>query len=255
MTARLERRNHGRGHSYRLDGAKVLGVTTVLQALAKPALVEWSGNTTAEYAVDRWDELGALPPSKRLAALKGARWESKTAAALRGTEIHRLGERVSHGEKVDAGVHQGEVEAYARFLDRWDFQMIATETPVAHTRFRYAGTADAWAWIGAREERALVDIKSGRGIFDEVALQLSAYRFCEIWQPEGPDSEQPLPPVDAVYVAHVLPDDVRLVPVEADEGTFRQFRYLMELTRWQGDGPYVGAAVDDPILTAPQETA
>jgi hypothetical protein len=62
----IERRNHGRGHSYLVDGQKLPGVTTILNTLPKNALVEWAGKTTANYAVDYWAELAELTPSKRL---------------------------------------------------------------------------------------------------------------------------------------------------------------------------------------------
>jgi hypothetical protein len=247
MTARLVRRNHGKGHSYRLDGERVVGVTTVCGNLPKRALVDWAGRVTAEYAVDHWDDLAAEPPSSRLNTLTRARYAASSSAALRGTQIHTLGEAVSHGREVDAGDHQSEVEAYARFLDRWGVTMIATETPVAHTAYRYAGTADGWAtfdrgpFAGAR---VLLDIKTGRGVYDETALQLTAYRYADLWQPDGAESEGPLPPVDAVAVAHILTDAVELLPVEADDKQFRQFRYLMETTRWMDEGPYIGAALD-----------
>jgi hypothetical protein len=247
MSPRLVRRNHGRGHSYRLDDEKVVGVTTACGNLPKNALVDWAGKVTAAYAVDHWDDLAALPPSMRLDTLTRARYQASSTAALRGTQIHALGERVSNGQEVDAGEHTGEVEAYARFLDRWAVEVIATETPLAHTLYRYAGTADAWVTFGRGPyagARVLLDIKTGRGVYDSTALQLTAYRFADIWQPSGPESEEPLPPVDAVAVAHILPDAVELLPVEADDKQFRQFRYLLETTRWLDDGPYIGAALD-----------
>lgn len=172
--SRLVRRNHGRGHSYRLDGEKVVGVTTVCGNLPKNALVEWAGKVTAAYAVDHWDDLAAQPPSMRLDTLTRARYAASSSAALRGTEIHALGEAVSNGQEVDAGEHVAEVEAYARFLDRWAVEVIATETPLAHTRYRYAGTADAWARFGRGPlagARVLLDIKTGRGVYDSTALQ------------------------------------------------------------------------------------
>lgn len=249
MTARLVRRNHGRGHSYSLDGIKVPGVTTVTGNLPKTALIEWAGRVTAEYAVDHWDELGAQPLSTRLNTLTRARYSASSKAALRGTEIHALGEAISHGEQVDAGEHQAEAEAYARFLDRWQVEVIATETPCASTLWGYAGTADAWATFGRGQyqgQRVLLDIKTGRGVYDETALQLTAYARCDLWQPDGPDSEGALPPVDAVVVAHILTDAVELLPVDASEQQFRQFQYLLQTTRWLADGPYIGAAVGDP---------
>lgn len=230
---RLERRNHGRGHSYRLDGQKVLGVTTVLNSLPKPALVNWAARQAAEKAVNEWDQLALLTPTERLNALSYAHRDTMTRAALRGTQIHDLGEKLSHGEGVDVPAeHLGPVEAYARFLDRWDITPIATETPLASLRYSYGGTADCWATIGNRDGiRALIDIKTGKGVYEEVALQLAAYRYADIWQPDS-DTEEELPEVDEVYVAHVLADDVRLLPVTVDLRTFRQFLYVMQTDRW-----------------------
>jgi hypothetical protein len=145
------------------------------------------------------------------------------------------------------------VEAYARFLDRWQVEVIATETPCASTRWKYAGTADAWAVFGRGElagARVLLDIKTGRGVYDSTALQLTAYRHCDLWQPDGPDSEQELPPVDAVVVAHILPDTVRLLPVDADALQFRQFQYLLQTTHWLDAGPYIGEAMLEPGVSA-----
>jgi hypothetical protein len=248
-TPRLVRRNHGRGHSYQLDGVKVPGVTTVTGNLPKNALIDWAGRVTAEYAVDHWDELSAQPHSARLNTLTRARYSATSKAALRGTQIHALGEQVSLGHQVDAGEHQSEVEAYARFLDRWQVEVLATETPCASTQWGYAGTADAWATFGRGQyagQRVLLDIKTGRGVYDETALQLTAYAHCDLWQPDGPESEAEQPPVDAVVVAHILTDAVELLPVDASANQLRQFHYLLQTTRWLADGPYIGAAVGEP---------
>jgi hypothetical protein len=256
MAARLVRRNHGKGHSYQLDGRKVVGVTTATGKLPKDALIDWSAKTTANYAVDHWDELAGMPLSERLSTLVRARFNVTKAAALRGTQIHALGDKVARGIEVDAGEHQSEVEAYARFLDRWDVTVHATETPCANTTHLYAGTADAWATFGRGELaglRVLLDIKTGRGVYDDAALQLAAYRYCDLWQPEGPESEEPLPPVDAVVVAHVLPDSVRLLPVNAGPEQFRQFLYLLQTAHWldaNKEAPPIGDALLDPGVPA-----
>ena len=147
QATRLVRRNYGRGHGYRLNGEKVPGVTTVLGALDKPALRRWYADEAAKRAVDEWDRLSGLPVSERLAYIASGPRDKVRAAALRGGEIHALGERVVHGEEVDAGEHQPAVEAYARWLDAWKVEPIASETPLASTVHGYAGTADLWARV------------------------------------------------------------------------------------------------------------
>jgi hypothetical protein len=127
--------------------------------------------------------------------------------------------------------------------------VVATETPCASTQWGFAGTADAWAVFGRGTyagQRVLLDIKTGRGVYDETALQLTAYARCDLWQPAGPDSEAEQPPCDAVVVAHILTDSVELLPVDAGEQQWRQFQYLLQTHKWLADGPYIGAAVGDP---------
>lgn len=244
---RLKRRNYGRGHGYQLDGEKILGVTTVIDVLDKPALRDWYARQAAERAVNEWDALAELPITERLERIRWGARDRVREAAMRGTEIHTLGDRLARGEDVDVpDQHRGPVEAYARFLDEWQIETIASETPLASTEHRYGGTADLWATIGVRDNApALVDVKTGRGIYSEVGLQLAAYRYADVYQPEN-GLEVPVPAVDLVYVAHVLPDAVRMVPVIATPRVFRTFLYLLHVKRdvnaWE-DWPLVGAAV------------
>jgi hypothetical protein len=243
---RLERRNYGRGHGYKLDGRKIMGVTTAIDVLDKPALRDWYARSAAERAVNEWDRIAELPISERLEYIRWGARDKVQAASLRGTEIHGLGEKIVHGEDVDVPPeHVGPVTAYAKFLDTWGIEPIASETPLAHTEHGYGGTADLWCKIGARDNAlALVDVKTGKGVYDETALQLAAYRFSNLMQPEA-GVEIETPAVDLVYVAHVLPDDVRMVPVVADERTFRLFLYVLTVARardgWK-EWPLIGAA-------------
>src|SRR5690606_1778475 len=68
----FKRRNAGRGHYYvDEDGTRFDGVTTLLgEGLPKPALVNWAANTTADYAVDHWDELSRNTISERINKLR-----------------------------------------------------------------------------------------------------------------------------------------------------------------------------------------
>lgn len=245
-TRRLERRNYGRGHGYKLDGQKVVGVTTVIGTLDKPALRNWYATEAAKRVVDEWDRIVGMRPSERMTFVKDGPKDRVQAAALRGTEIHKLGQALAEGGEVDVpDEHRGPVEAYARWLDQWDVTTFAAETPVAHTVHGYAGTADLWGQVGKRDNAlCLLDVKTGKGIYSETGLQLAAYRYSDLMQVEL-GREIPTPHVDAVYVAHVLPDDVRMLPVIADESVFRTFLYLLQVHRsvedWK-DFPLIGEA-------------
>lgn len=238
---RLERRNYGNGHGYKLDGRKVPGVTSVCGVLDKPALVDWAARESANYAVENWDELAEQPLMTRAKKIQEARFAKNKAAVTRGHRIHWFGEQLAHGVSVIVPDElRGPVDAYARFLDRWEVETFALESPCAHTAYQYAGTLDGIVHI-PRLGRVLLDIKSGSGVWPEVSLQLAGYRYCDLVQVAAPADpgkkpiyvEQPMPEVDGCYVAHVLADDVELLPVEAGPEEWSSFLYARELYEWR----------------------
>lgn len=234
-----------KGHVYKLDDVKIPSVTTILNALPK-SLQQWAADQAANHAVEHWQELSELPITKRVDRIRYAHREVVNRAAVRGTEIHKFGELVSRGEGHRVpDEHRGPVEAYARFLDEWDIDVEVTEAPLCNVSQRYAGRLDMIGRIGKRDNvRALIDLKTGNAIYESVVLQLAGYNGAEIWQPNGPASEGPYQPVDAMYVAHIRPDTVEMRPVAM--GQFRAFQYVQQVSRWldahgyKGDEPLVG---------------
>jgi hypothetical protein len=243
---RLKRRNYGRGHGYLLDGVKIMGVTTAIDVIDKGALRQWYAEQATNRAIDDWDELAQLPISERRERIRWGARDTKQAAALRGTQIHGFGEALARGEEPDVpDEHRGPVEAYARWLDKWEVETVGAETPLCHTRYGYGGTADLWGRVGKLDGAlCLLDVKTGKGVYNETALQLAAYRYADLIQIDG--AEVPGLEVEHVLVAHVLPDDVRTLPVLADDETFRAFQYVLEVARrrkgWE-DWPLIGSAV------------
>lgn len=231
---RLIAKGSGNYAKYSIDGIDVMRVSTIVNALPKNALVQWAATEAANYAVEHWTELAAMPVAKKLDAIRYAHRSTNRQAATRGTRIHAFGEDLVHGRAVEIpDDDRGPAQAYARFLDDWQIEPIATEAPVAHTRWGYAGRTDLHAHIGRRgNERALIDLKTGSGVYESFVIQLAGYRFAEIWQPHGPESEEPLPPVENVYVAHIQSDAVRLVPVDVRDDDFRVFLYAQQVAKW-----------------------
>jgi hypothetical protein len=251
----IRRVNHGRYHSY-VDtdtGQKIPGATTILgDGMPKPALINWAATATAEYAIDHWDDLTPLTPSKRLNVLQRARYDAKDAAANRGTQVHKLAERLITGEAVPVpdGL-DGHVQSYVRFLDDFDVQPVLVEAVVYSRKYNYCGTLDLVADLINPDDpderhRWLIDIKTSRsGVFGEAALQLAAYRYADVVVADD-GAETDLPEVDFAGVVHVRADGYDLIPIEAGEAQHRQFLYAQQIARFTADSRDL---IGEPIIS------
>jgi hypothetical protein len=241
-----KRINRGRGHSYELDGRKVPGITTILGGgIPKPALVNWAAKESAQYVLDRWDELVALQPSQRYDAVLGARFESQRSAAVRGTDVHALAERHLAGEEIEVPEHLvGHVDAYEAFLADWEPAELFVERPVFSRRWQYAGTPDLCATLNDGKVWLLDWKTSGKGIFPENALQLAAARYAEfVLADDG--REVPVPAIDRCGCVWLRADGYDLVPVEAGDDVFRYFLWAKRIYEFTNEpsGTWVGEAV------------
>ena len=235
MPSEIKRRNYGRGHGYTINGEKVQGVTTLLgNGLPKPALMNWAANVTAEYAVDHWAELTAMPMSKRLEKLKRARYDERDAAANRGTAVHTLAEKLASGQQVDVPEElAGHVESYVRFLDEWDPEPLLIEGVVAHRAQRYCGTLDMVARMAGAVW--LLDIKTSRsGIFPDMALQQALYRHAEVYVgPDGAEHAMSELGIERSAAIHVRADGYDVVPLDTSERVFKDALHVLWIARMQ----------------------
>lgn len=236
--AGITRRNHGRNHSYRIDGIKVPGVTTITGHFKSGALVEYPGKQVANYAVDNWQTLGEQPPAARLKTLLGSRYADRDAAAGRGTQIHAIARRLHEGE-TDVPYPDdlaGHVESTVDFLDRLDPKIVAAELVVGNRTHRYCGTLDLIADLGPvpwdgeilPPARWLLDLKTSRsGIWPETALQLCGYENAEVFLGED-GAERPVEwlEVERCAAVWIRGDGWDLIPVDTGPDTWAYFQYL-----------------------------
>jgi len=250
--ASITRKETAKGHYYRdADGNRVPGVTTLIgDGVPKPALINWAANTTAEAAIDRWDELTDMKPAARLKLLQGVRYAEKDKAAKRGTQVHHAAEKLLAGEEVQVPEEiAGHVEAYSRFLYDFQIQPVHVEFSCISYRWGYAGTADlcAYATLPDHGRKLLIwDLKTSRsGIFGETALQLAAYRYADKWLIDG----QEIDPLECDFAAgiHVRSDGYDVVPVEADELQHKAFLFAMKVAEWsKASRDLIGGPVASP---------
>jgi hypothetical protein len=248
MTAR--RINHGKHHRYEIDETRVPGITTVNNAIAKPALIDWAADKTADCALDRWDELTELPRSERDKILRRARWDHLKGAGERGTEVHRIVHRLALGDEVEFDDEiKPFVDAYLDgFVADWQPAELLVERPVFNRTARYAGTPDLVADL-VDGRRWLLDFKTSlKGVFPETALQLAAARFAEFTlDPETGDELDLAEFFDwrtvQTAAVHLRADGYDVIPVDAGVDAFTVFLnalhihrdYLEHRDRWVGE--------------------
>lgn len=231
----VRRINAGSGHRYTINGKPATGVTTALKALDKPALVYWSARTVAEYVADNIDGLldrlyyagGREPFINHLKAIPN---QKRNDAAGRGTSVHSVADLIHKGQFEDVPEELAPyIDAYLEFLSDFDAKVLHSEFVVAHKDLMYAGTADSIIEVKHPEltGTGLFDIKTGKGVYGDFALQAAAYRFAQVMLIDG--EEQPLPKIDFAAVIHLSEDGYEVVPLKADESAFEAFQKALWL--------------------------
>lgn len=236
--------------TYTWGGETFTSVTTILRSVPKPALVYWSARQTALKAVEL-TRTGALP--KAIAAgesdemvnvLRGACWEHRDDAADTGTAVHKAIERaILHTDQEGftpqmADAARPRFEAFRAFEARYWPAWEASEATVYNRTHGYAGTFDALATIGGR--RFLIDIKTGKDIYPETALQLAAYSRGEFIGLAGAGAgfgaqEHEVPRIDAAAVLLLRPRSWRFEEVAITDEVFDAFLTVMAMHGWMTD--------------------
>lgn len=213
---------------------RVTSVTTLLNLLAKPALVKWAARTAADYAVDHWDDLAALPLSERQKMIAGAPEQSRDQKAASGTAIHSLAEDMIAGRPVDVPPDLlPKVEGLARWWERSGLTLLASERRVWSDEddlglCAYAGTFDALVSHPTRG-LGIIDWKTGSGVYGDMGVQIVAYADAD-WHVED-DTDRPAPVVDWTGIVHVRPDGSSLhtLDKESTEASRARFDLLRAL--------------------------
>lgn len=183
------------GRFYDIDGEKLPSVTTILQAVNKPALVQWAAKEertmTILAAADLYEDIHGTPKMSRStyvttldARLGKVRANQKllAKAAEIGTQVHKVIEwniRRDLGQIVGPGPELSDKAAWAFMAyEDWaqsvNLKPILIEQVVSSRQHRYAGTMDLLAEVNG--VLTLVDFKTGKSVYGEAMLQNVAYQ-------------------------------------------------------------------------------
>ena len=266
MASPKSARTISRGRIYTINGLNLWSVTTIIgNGLPKPAIAGWQAKTIAEYAVANWRQIGGMLGAVRLRPggpegtfivsdpdavqgavdwLKGSPWRESSRKMDVGSAVHAEAEAwVLQLPRPEPGpVVAPYLASFRNFLEDFAPTFEMSEATVYSPVESYAGTLDAVMVIGGR--RLLVDYKTGKDIYPDVALQLAAYARAEfVLLPDG--TSVPMPAVDGAAALHLREYDATLdvgefpdrgyslIPVDVGQAVFDAFRYVREVMRWQ----------------------
>lgn len=227
--------------TYRWKGEGFLSVTSTISKGVPKYLVPWASKLIAEYAYDHteWREMGR---ESAVAALKAVPNAARDASANIGKDIHAAAEAHMLGKPMPEWTPDvaPAMRQFERFLVAFDPEYQATEATIYNRTHRYAGTGDAWLTCRRGPIAGMpliVDYKSGKNVYGDVALQLAAYKNGEfIASPDGV-SELEVPAVEGGAVLHIPAsgEPFAFRPVDVGPQVFMHFLYAKAVARWADD--------------------
>lgn len=218
---------------YTWRGEEYPTVTTILGVISKPALVYWAGKVVAEEAVRRVQ--AGEPLDARELAGEPSRQRDKRGDI--GSIVHSVLETLAAGGVVGLAQIPAEARSVAESIVAWfeDVKpkiLVSEATVVREGAPRYAGTLDMVAEFDGK--RMLLDVKTSKGVYREVALQLAAYRYADYIALASGETQE-IPEVDECGVLHVTSMGAKLVPMEVGEREREAFLSAARLWEWVND--------------------
>ncbi len=163
-------KNDKRGGFYWIEDKSYLSVTTILSVIDKPALRYWFGKQVYLAMVNN----PALQEKEALSAP----YKVSDTAKDRGTTIHSIVEAYKKGSTINLEgtpeALQGFVKAFYRAMQEIDITFLEQEKTIFSKTHKIAGTLDLLAKVNG--SIYVLDIKTGKDIYQEAFLQTSAYK-------------------------------------------------------------------------------
>ncbi|WP_223772958.1 PD-(D/E)XK nuclease family protein [Streptomyces sp. 135] len=231
----------------------VPGVTSIISMLPKQDFLgPWQAGMAADLAIDSFDYLREMAARDRAGArryLSGAARRYTEARSKLGSRAHDAFERLMNGEELDY-VHSdivNHVRFFREFLAAVNPELVRAEDVAWSYEHNYAGSFDAilrvWVEAGGptgvriTPDRSgtpiliMVDYKTSKSTYSDVALQLAAYRYADVViDPQG--NEEPMPEVNSAAVLHITDEGWSFKGVRADRQVFNAFLTLRRTFDW-----------------------
>jgi CRISPR/Cas system-associated exonuclease Cas4 (RecB family) len=172
-------------HIHLLDGKPLMGVTTVLSVISKPALIQWSANMAVGHIKDNIKPNidGGYDYAELLTCLdeaKSAHRKKKETAGDWGTFVHKAIEEWIKEKKIPTEFKEHtQLQAFENFVN-WATQnkveFLESEKHLWSKELWIGGIVDLVIKMDGK--KYIADIKTSSGIYNEAFFQMGAYNLC-----------------------------------------------------------------------------
>ena len=166
-------------HYYTVEGEYAPSVTTILDSIAKPALVPWAANEGAKFFISHAHE--DMKAEDMAKGIRGAYRTSSGQALNIGMEVHKWCEeailwKLGKGEAplpLERTESKNAINAFREWTKANDVEWRTVEEKVYHRGHKFAGTVDATAIVN--DDYCVIDFKTSGAIYSAYHLQCAAY--------------------------------------------------------------------------------
>jgi hypothetical protein len=166
-------KNKKRGGFYWKNEKPYASVTQLLNVIDKPSLRYWFGEQVYFAMV--------ADPTLEKSAAMSAPYKVGEKAKSRGTTVHSIVEAYKKGTSLNVDNIPDEFRPYAQAFYKWaemmDISIVEMEKTVFCEKYQYGGTLDLLVRINGKKELIVVDVKTGKDIYQEAFMQTAAYQY------------------------------------------------------------------------------
>lgn len=220
------------GRIYVWKEKSYVSVTTVLKSLPKEALQAWRERQIINSAIENKLALPEMEDKDITALLSSSSTAHRDTAGNIGSSIHSYIDKMSKGI-VSVPPNEniaGYINSFRQFVNDWNPIFHENEATVFSNTWGYAGTMDALVEINGRLH--ILDFKTGKRVYPEAALQMSAYRHADfIGRRDG--TEVSLMATGHGLVLHLQPTGYKVILARTDEPIFETFLSVLDVHNWR----------------------
>ena len=182
-------------HAHTLDDKPLMGVTTVLSVISKPALIQWSANMAVDYVKTSrvWQLVPETPRmimigDKELETLleeaRTAHRRKKEDAGQKGTDVHSDIENLLKVAINDCGGIINEdiksdnpsVQNFITWAKENKVKFLESEKHLYSEKLWVGGISDMVFEMNGK--KYIGDVKTSSAIYNEAFFQMGAYNLC-----------------------------------------------------------------------------